>query len=324
MQDRGRDVSVVICTRNRSPVLAETLAEVVADGYSAGRWEVLVVDNASTDDTGKIAGSMAGRHQDLIRVVVEDRVGLSAARNRGIAEARFPIVAFIDDDARPVAGWLEALTAVFDDPAVVCAGGPVDPDFEGQLPEWFREGYLPYLTAWDLGDRAIDLHYNEYPRGANVAFRGDALARWGGFSPDLGRKGSSLLSCEETELCLRMERGGGRIVYVPGARVRHLVVADRVTPEWMVRRFEAQGASEAIINWKHGSIRGVVIGLRGHYRHWRDAWRDRQAAGPLFVSCQRRALIGYLRAIPVAVARTPRYRPQVRTEDLAPWEPPRL
>lgn len=321
MAGKTRDVSVVVCTRNRSTFLAKALNEVVGRGYRGGDWELLVIDNGSTDDTLEIARSVETRHPQLVRVMVEEEVGLSAARNRGIADAKYPILAFIDDDAFPLEGWLEALSEAFDDPTVVCAGGPVAPMFEGELPPWFCGRYLPYLTVWNLGDEMVDLHYNEYPRGANMAFRADALARWGGFSPDLGRKGSSLLSCEETELCLRMERGGGRIVYVPGARVRHLTVAGRVTPKWMTRRFEAQGASEAIINWQHGFLRGLGIGLRAYWGNWRAARRERRYDGPLFARCQRRALVGYLKGIPLAIAKTPLYRPRVPTEVPEPWRP---
>ncbi len=316
-----RDVSVVVCTRNRSAFLAKTLKEITARGYSGGQWELLVVDNGSTDDTLQIAQSFQQNHTDLMRVIVEKELGLSAARNRGIAEARYPVIAFIDDDAFPLQGWLEGLVKAFDDASVVCAGGPVAPMFEGKLPQWFLGRYLPYLTVWDLGEAVVDLHYNEYPRGANMAFRARALKRWGGFSPFLGRKGASLLSCEETELCLRMERGGGRIVYVPDARVRHLTVASRLTPKWMKKRFEAQGASEAIVNWQHGFLKGIGIGLRGYFRNWVQARRERQYSSRLFAQCQWWALVGYLKGIPHAVVKTPLYRPLVPTEKPAAWQP---
>lgn len=321
MSETEREASVIVCTRNRSSFLARTCAEILDRGYVGGDWELLIIDNGSTDDTLEIANRVAEEHPDRVRVVVETRLGLSEARNRGIQEARFDILAFIDDDAFPLGGWLEGLVAAFDDPEVMCAGGPVDPMFEGELPSWFRGRFLPYLTVWDLGPSMVDLGYNEYPRGANMAFRAGALRRWGGFSPYLGRKGASLLSCEETELCLRMERGGAKVVYVPGARVRHLTVASRITPKWLLKRFEAQGKSEAIVNWQHGGLKGLRIGLRGHFRHWRAARQEKQYSGRLFASCQRMALIGYLKGIPHAILRTPVYHPVRPWEQPAPWVP---
>jgi len=315
-------VSIIACTRNRSSFLARTCEEILKRGYCGSEWELVIIDNGSTDDTLDVAHAVAEEHPDRVRVVVEHRLGLSEARNRGIAEARFGLLAFIDDDAFPLDGWLESLVAAFDSgPEVMCAGGPVDPMFEGELPPWFRGRYLPYLTVWDLGPDPVELAYNEYPRGANMAFRKEAFRRWGGFSPYLGRKGSSLLSCEETELCLRMERAGARIMYAPGARVRHLTVADRITPEWLTRRFEAQGKSEAIVNWQHAVTRGLRIGLVGHIRRWKDAREERPYSGKLFASCQRRALIGYVKGIPHAILRTPVYRPPIPWDRPAPWVP---
>jgi GT2 family glycosyltransferase len=252
---------------------------------------------------------------------VEERLGLSEARNRGVAEARYDLLAFIDDDAFPLEGWLESIVAAFDNPEVMGAGGPVDPMIEGELPSWFRGRYLPLLTVWDLGPEPVELKYFEYPRGANMAFRREVFTRWGGFSPYLGRKGASLLSCEETELCLRVERGGGRIMYAPGARVRHLTVADRITPKWMLNRCEAQGKSEAIFNWQHAKLEGLHIGLKCQIRRWRSAREERPYTGRLFEACRRKALVGYIKGIPHAILRTPLYQPLLPWEEPAPWVP---
>jgi glycosyltransferase involved in cell wall biosynthesis len=317
----GQDpyVSVVVCTRNRSSRLADALVAILELGTVDGGWEMVIVDNGSTDDTREVAESVARQAPDLVRVVDEPTVGLSSARNAGITAGRGEIIAYIDDDAFPAAAWLSELAAAFDDERVVCAGGPVDPVFEGELPEWFRGRYLPYLTVWDRGDELHELFYNEYPRGANMAFRRQAFHRFGDFSTHLGRKAGSLLSCEETELCLRFERGGFRTVYVPGARVRHHTPAARVTRRWMERRFAAQGRSEAVIDWMHGGARGLVRGLRGHLARARASSGQRELAGALFVRCERRALRGYWRGMMTAALKVPRYRPPDPSVELTPW-----
>ena len=319
MHDAEIAASVVVCTRDRSALLAEACATILEVEAPSGGWELVIIDNASTDDTRQVADSVRNLAPDLVRVVAEPTVGLSAARNRGIAEARGAVVAFIDDDAFPDRGWLEALVAALGEDGVACAGGPVEPLFEGELPSWFSGRYLPYLTVWDLGDSPVDLGYNEYPRGANMAFARSAFERFGTFSTHLGRKARSLLSCEETELCLRFERGGQRTVYVPAARVRHTTPAGRLTPEWMEQRFGAQGRSEAVIDWMHGGFRGLARGLQAHRARASSAARERTHEGNLHARCQRRALGGYRIGMVTAPVSVPRYRPPDAGVELTAW-----
>ena len=249
--------TVVVCTCNRSRMLVEACESALAVDFPADRWELVIVDNRSTDDTLQVAHDIGARHPGRVRVIEELEVGLSAARNAGIAVARGEIVAFLDDDAYPEPSWLAALDRTFADPAVQAAGGPVTPRYAGSLPDWLTGPYLPYLTVWHPGPEPLALHYNEYPRGANVAFRREAFERFGGFSTHLGRKGKTLLSGEETEICLRIERDGGEIRYVPDAGVDHRVHAERITRDWMLARFGAQGRTEAIIDWMHAGFRGL-------------------------------------------------------------------
>lgn len=315
--------SVIVCTRNRSSFLREVCQEILRIEYPRKSWELLIVDNGSTDDTFQVAQKFAADHPSLVRVAQELQTGLSIARNRGIREAKGDIIAFIDDDAFPDPRWLDALVETLAEPGVMCSGGPVDPMFQGdtELPEWFIGRFLPYLTVFDRGPVPAKLRYNEYPRGTNIAYRRDVFERYGVFSPHLGRKGTRLLSCEETEHCLRIERGGGRILYVPQARVRHLTVAERITPDWMEKRFRAQGQSEAIINWIHAGWEGACIGLKRLRRIAREARRRRAIDGAVLSACHRESYRGYVKAIPNAVLRVPRYDPGPSAGELGGWLP---
>ncbi|MEM7052024.1 MAG: glycosyltransferase [Acidobacteriota bacterium] len=301
--------SVVVCTHNRSRLLAEACRSVLAVDFPSDAWELVIIDNRSTDDTLEVAHGIADEHPGRVRVIEEPAIGLSTARNRGIREARGEIVAFLDDDAFPDATWLKALVDALEQDSALAAGGPVEPLFEGDLPDWFAERYLPYLTVWDRGDQLHALAYNEYPRGANIAFRKEAFERFGGFSPELGRKGKSLRSCEEIEICLRIERGGGKILYVPGAGVRHRVSTERITPRWLVARFGAQGRSEAIIDWQHGGMRGLRKGLDQALRNAVGGFRHRHRDGKLLAHCHRGALWGYIDGMVRSVFTVRRYRP---------------
>jgi glycosyltransferase involved in cell wall biosynthesis len=311
--------SVVVCTRNRSSLLGEACEAILGIDPPDGGWELLIIDNGSTDDTRDVAKSVRRRAPELVTVIDEPTVGLSAARNRGFAESRGSVVAFIDDDAFPEPTWLVSLMEAFDDQDVASAGGPVEPIFEGDLPPWFQGRYLGYLTVWNPGSEPFDLTYNEYPRGANMAFRRDLVPRFGGFSTHLGRKANSLLSCEETEFCLRFERGGLRSVFIPEARVRHTTPVSRLTPEWMESRFAAQGQSEAIIDWMHGGIRGLLRGHSAHRGRAREATRQELGTDDLFRRCQVRALRGYRRGMVAAPITIRRYAPPDKSINLTPW-----
>lgn len=303
--------TVVVCTRNRSAPLAEACEGALAL-EAPFSWELVVVDNASTDDTLEVARALAARHPGRVRVAVEPTLGLSAARNLGLRLARGAWIAFLDDDAVPSRGWLEAYDRALADPEIGAAGGPVDPDFRGALPDWFEPALLPYVSAWDRGPEAHALAYNEYPRGANMAFRRDALLRVGDFDPRLGRRGRSLRSCEEIELCLRLERSGLGVAYEPGARVRHRVEADRLTRDWMIARFAAQGFSEAIVDWKHFGSAGLRQGLA---REREAIAHHLRVRGPsdLRVAGHRAALAAYRRGALYALWAVPRWDPAPRS-----------
>ena len=174
---------------------------------------------------------------------------------------------------------------------------------------------MPYLSAWNPSSHPIDLTYNEYPRGANLALRRSVFGRYGSFHPRLGRRGRRLLSCEETELCLRIERGGGRIVFVPGAAVDHAVGTARLTRSWLERRFFSQGESEALLEWRHGGFSALRHGRRRHDRLATLARDDR-----LLQQCHRAARRGYRRGSWLAPWLMARYR-RDRTGTVAgPWK----
>ena len=313
--------SIIVATRNRSASLIDACEAILAMDYPAERWELLIVDNLSTDDTFEVARSIADRHGERVRVLQERRLGLSSARNAGIAQARGEILGFIDDDAFPEAGWMHGIEEALGMDGVLAAGGPVDPLFQGDLPPWLSERYLPYLTVWDRGPEIAELAYNEYPRGANMAFRREVFERFGDFSHRLGRKGKSLLSGEETELCLRIERGGGKILYTPKSRVGHRVNAGRITESWLLDRFAAQGASEAIIDWRHGGFAGLSKGWKRFRRYADEAQQETGEGSDLYRRCQERSFRAYTRRALRCPWTVGRCRSSNQGDPLDPWLP---
>jgi GT2 family glycosyltransferase len=300
-------VSVVVCTRQRGQSLEATVRSLFLQ-QAPFSWEVLIVDNGSLDGSLELARRLEMEFKPRLRVVEETTLGLSVARNRGVLVSRGEHIIFLDDDALPADGWLAALDAALDEPGVLGAGGPIDPLISGERPAWLEDRYLPYLSAWDRGPEAHDLIYNELPRGTNMAFRREAFERFGEFSRHLGRRGRSLLSCEETEFGLRLERAGARIRYAPAARVQHRIEGERLSEAFLESRFAAQGRSEAIVDWIHGGWSAMRAGERAGKERLRQAAAEQGASGELHQRCQRASVRAYRHEMLRAILWVPRYR----------------
>ena len=220
-------------------------------------WELLVIDNGSDSDCRAIHRACAEAFPSSTYHYQEE-AGLSAARNKGVALANGQFICFFDDDALVSPRWFSAAAAFFfNHPKVGVIGGPIQLQYSANS-EWDRSAIARnYLSAFDKGPDPVALHYNEYPRGANMAFRAEVLAAMELFSLQLGRNGNNLLSYEEIELCYRIEKSGQGIFYVPELLVTHLIQTNRLSDSWLEKRAFYQGKSEAIFDQMHRSIRQV-------------------------------------------------------------------
>ncbi|HEX9243989.1 MAG TPA: glycosyltransferase, partial [Anaeromyxobacter sp.] len=234
-------LSIAVCTFRRADDLRECLRAIRDLGY-ARKHEVLVVDNSDRPEERRLNERLV-RECEGARLLTSDPPGLSRARNVALAASSGDVIAYLDDDATCVEGWAEALLDAFDDPEVVAAGGPILPRWETPPPEWLDGELLLSLAVQDRGPVARDLRADEVFFGANIAFRREALAAAGGFAEHLGRTGADLMGGEETEVQLRL-RSRGRSRHVPGARVDHLMRAQRCSLPWFLRRYAWQGLSD--------------------------------------------------------------------------------
>jgi len=247
--------SVVIPTYNRAELLALALDSVLAQRTSVP-YEVIAVDNNSTDHTREVVERAAKGAAAEVRYVFEPVQGSSAARNAGIAAARGEILAFLDDDVIAEPDWLAALADAYARvPDAWAVGGRVTLRLPDRLPGWLGplDGLVAsYLSEQDLGE---DLTRIEFPRGlisANLSVKREALQRVGGFAQDLGRFGGLLLSGEDLELCWRIQRAGGGVYYCGRASVSHLVPPERLTKPFFRRRAYWQGRTEAVFSRRRG------------------------------------------------------------------------
>lgn len=226
------DVSVIVCTYNRAASLSRCLEHLAAQDVPPGlAWEVLVIDNNSTDETPEVVRLFAVEGRVPIRLVREERQGLCFARNRGLAESAGEIVAYLDDDILAEAEWLTGIVSVFRETACDAAGGAIHLETGGRLlPKWLIPILWGYLGYIDHGDRRVDLDgIRNYPHGGNMAFRREVFDRIGLFDVSVGRTGSKLFKGSETEFFHRLAPTEAKIVYEPAARVRHVVKPGEMT-----------------------------------------------------------------------------------------------
>lgn len=241
------EISVVICTHNRPEDLRRAIASLMAQSIPASDYEVIVIDNAPSNDDAKLVVDSYGDVPNL-QYVLEPEVGLSKARNTGWQKATAPYVAFLDDDATAAPDWLECFLDAFKSVRrkIGMAGGKVMPEWGGERPTWLSDHLTPYLSLVDWSDERVLLKDWRYIAGVNMAIPRAHLERFGGFNEALGRKGTNLLSNEETLLRDQMRQEGLSILYDPSIRVWHHIEPARMKKRWFKRRFLWQGISEAV------------------------------------------------------------------------------
>jgi glycosyltransferase involved in cell wall biosynthesis len=223
------DVTVIVCTYNRSRLLEGNLDALRRQEVAPDlKWEVVVVDNNCTDDTGAVVAAAGAGFPTELRRVSETRQGLSNARNRGISEARGTYVLFTDDDTRPTPDWVQRTWETFRASGADVIGGKVDILWPVARPSWFADELVSSLAGVDYGPLEVELTSERPPLGANMAFTRRVFEVVGGFDPQLGRIGAKLIGGEETDLFRRAGEAGMRGVYQPGAVVRHLVEVERL------------------------------------------------------------------------------------------------
>ena len=228
------EFTVIVCTYNRAGNLPRCLGALAAQGGVEGReWEVLVVDNNSSDRTPAMVAELAQKLPINIRYTRETEQGLNYARNTGIRESTGKYFSYVDDDIEVSKIWLASLLEAFEANDADAVGGRIHLDPSVTLPKWIRPDtdMMGFLGYQDFGDAPLRLDGRQrYPFGGNMAFNRRVVERIGYFNPKLGRKGtgrkrSELFKGAETDYFHRLTASGEvRIFYAPNAIVYHLIM----------------------------------------------------------------------------------------------------
>jgi glycosyltransferase involved in cell wall biosynthesis len=237
--------TVVICTHNRSAFLSETLEALINQHTPDFAFDILVVDNASTDQTRNILAAFQNKPVP-VRYLYVPVLGLAHARNQAIDQVTAPYIAFLDDDAIPAPDWLRTLLGTFDtiQPTPGAVGGRVFLRWTAGQPAWMPDDLLGVYSLLDYGDQVQAVRA---VNGCSVAFPG-AVAKRYRFDTRLGVAGKNQIPGEDADILNRMRRDNLVIYYQPGAVVCHVVGQYRENRHYLFARSRGLGHAQALLS----------------------------------------------------------------------------
>jgi glycosyltransferase involved in cell wall biosynthesis len=283
-------VSIVIATRNRQGLLAQTLDALRRQTWPADRLEIVIADNGSTDGTAAMLAAVASRTaHPRFQVVSVDRPGKSYAVNAGLARARGDIVVLTDDDVLPAPEWVARIVSALEETGADFLAGRVLPLWETAPPGWMSPALHGVLAIPDNGPARRPIALGDstvVPIGANMALRASVVRRIGGLREDLGKLEGSLRTGEDHEFFLRMLHAGFVGVYEPSAVVHHLVPASRLRPAYFHRWLHQNGRDVARVQAVYAEPVHRLFGIPRYL--WREAAASLYAAASATIAGDRR------------------------------------
>ena len=245
--------SVVIPTHNRAGELRETLSSLAEMEVSAD-WELIIVDNNSTDSTRDIVLEVAKTFPVKLHYFFEPEPGRSAALNAGIRASQGSVIATTDDDVRVEPDWLDQAAKGLSVQQCDFVGGKVLPVWGGPRPAWLSDQggrHWSVIALLDYGSRPLEFGKYRAPLGVNLAFQRQAFARVGLWNTKIGRKAGGLLGQEVREWMLRSREAGLKGMYIPEMVVHHRIPKDRLSKRYFRRWFYWHGVSRAMLFQEH-------------------------------------------------------------------------
>lgn len=239
--------TVALCTHDHADRLSRTLADLRQLRMPGAPWELLIVDNACTDATPALLAREAWPTGWQVRVVREEKLGLSNARNCALREARGDYLIFVDDDETPHPEWLLAFEKLIMNHAPDAFGGPIEVLFEGDRPAWLTDDLLGFLGQVNRAGSAVPLtEPGTSFNGGNFGVRRTVCETVGAFDPALGRKGADNTGGEEVDFYRRLLAGGFKVWWTPDAVIFHRIEAIKLKRSYFLDLHYRQGRMEAI------------------------------------------------------------------------------
>lgn len=241
-------ISVIVCTYNRDKYLYDALSRIAGNDYPVDKYEIVLVNNNSTDNTIAEAERFGRDYPNIrFKIVTELQNGLSYARNKGIEESSGDILVFLDDDSAVGSNYLGNINEdLSQHPDATAFGGKVVPVFETGKPKWVSCWTMPLFAVTDKGEGTLIFKGTSYPVGANMGIRRSAFEQYGYFDTQLGRKRDILLGGEEKDFFYRLKAQKQKIYYFGNIAVEHFIPASRTTNDYIKNIGIGVGISENI------------------------------------------------------------------------------
>lgn len=249
------EISVIFATRNRERLLESTLTSLERQEVNGIRWEVIVADNGSSDNTRTVLDR--ARKRLPLTTLYEAQPGKARCLNLALEIARGELLVFTDDDVQLSTGWLSELLGAarrWPDSGIFC--GPIHPRFAAEAPAWLRRHRFA-AASFSIFEPASDegpLRPGLLPFGPNFAVRARSMVELR-FCTKIGPSGSDYAMGGETELLQRLVEKGERVVYVPSAPVHHFVGEHQLEIGWLLKRAYRLGRGLARLRPDRTSVR---------------------------------------------------------------------
>lgn len=235
-------ISVIVCTYNRDKFIRKALESLIAQNLASSNYEIIVVNNNCLDATESIVNRFILEHPSYdITMVKETNQGLSYARNRGIEEAKYELICYIDDDGVAAKNYLSEIIQAFEaKEEMVGIGGKVIPIYETSEPEWYNPFLRMMVTAIDFGDSPFKCYGKKYPAGCSMTYRKKSLEQAGGFNNKLKWR------ADDKYIFHAVSKLSDEIYYLPQLIVHHHIDAERLTDKNFKRLSGLLGSEEKL------------------------------------------------------------------------------
>ncbi len=249
-------LTVIICTYNRGYLLPETIPTIFQQNVSKERYQVLIVNNNSTDNTKEILDGFVNQYDNIL-IIDETTQGLGYAKNTGMNVATTEWIVYLDDDAKVPTDFVKKAINNINTTDFQCFGGVYLPWYKYGKPNWFLDKYAS--NSGKLSE--FDILKEDFIAGGIMAIKKSVLNKFDGFPTNLGMSGNYVAYGEETFLQIRMRNSGIEIGYDPNWVIYHLVNRYKLSTGWFIKSGFASGRGAWLTYEEHVSLKKIIIYL---------------------------------------------------------------